>query len=148
MAPRRLRTVLVAPSRYDEKGVLVFRVGINQNGSLGAIAGLIEDYNRRHAGAVEIDYEVFDEHVREAVTPALLARWRDAAAAAGERFVLLVCGVQTATYPRGRDVALMARSLDVDVVAGGVHLSSHGPSVDFLTSCGVSVGIGEVEPIF
>jgi radical SAM superfamily enzyme YgiQ (UPF0313 family) len=148
MAPRRLRTVLVAPSRYDEKGVLVFRVGINQNGSLGAISGLIEDYNRRHSGAVRIVYEVFDEHVREAVTPALLARWRDTAAAAGERFVLLVCGVQTATYPRARDIALMARSLAIDVVAGGVHLSSHGPSVDFLTSCGVSVGIGEVEPAF
>jgi radical SAM superfamily enzyme YgiQ (UPF0313 family) len=148
MAARRLRTVLVAPSRYDEAGVLVFRVGINQNGSLAALAGLIEDYNRRHADAVRIDYEVFDEHVREAVTPALLAAWREAAASAGERFALLVCGVQTATYPRGRDIALMARSLGIDVVMGGVHLSSHGPSVDFLISCGISVGIGEVEPIF
>lgn len=145
---RVLRTVLVAPSRYDERGVLVFRLGINQNGSLGAIAGLIEDANRRHAGALRIDYEVFDEHVREAVTCERIAAWRDEAAAAGQRFVLLVCGIQTATYPRGRDVALMARSLGVDVVAGGVHLSSHGPSVDFLTSCGVSVGIGEVEPLF
>ncbi len=148
MKTRVLRTVLVAPSRYDEKGVLVFRIGINQNGSLGALSGMIEDHNRRHRGTSEIRYEVFDEHVREAVTPELLRGWRDAAAAAGERFVLLVCGIQTATYPRGRDIALMARGLGIDVVAGGVHLSSHGPSVDFLTSCGVSVGIGEVEPIF
>lgn len=148
MAARVLHTVLVAPSRYDEKGVLVFRVGINQNGSLGAIAGLIEDANRRHAGRIEIVYEVFDEHVREAVTPALLAAWRDRAAAAGHRFVLMVCGVQTATWPRGRDIALMARSLGIDVVAGGVHLTSHGPSVEFLVSCGVSVGIGEIEPLF
>ena len=148
MPSRTLRTILIAPSRYDEKGVLVFRIGINQNGSLGAMAGLIEDFNVRHAGTVTIAYEVFDEHVREAVTPERLAAWRDEAAAAGERFVLLVCGIQTATYPRGRDIALMARSLGIDVVAGGVHLSSHGPSVDFLTSCGVSVGIGEVEPLF
>lgn len=147
MSSRFLRAVLVAPSRYDEKGVLVFRVGINQNGSLGAIAGLIETSNRR-SGTARIRYEVFDEHVREAVTPALLREWRDQAHAAGERFVLLVCGIQTATWPRGRDVALMARSLGIDVMAGGVHLSSHGPSVDFLTSCGVSVGIGEVEPLF
>jgi radical SAM superfamily enzyme YgiQ (UPF0313 family) len=143
-----LRAVLVAPSRYDEKGVLVFRVGINQNGSLGAIAGLIEDWNGRHDGRAAIRYEIFDEHVREAVTPALLRAWRRDAESAGERFVLLVCGIQTATYPRGRDIALMARAQGIDVVAGGVHLSSHGPSVDFLTSCGVSVGIGEVEPIW
>lgn len=143
-----LRAVLVAPSRYDEKGVLVFRIGINQNGSLGAISGLIEDYNRRHEGRSEIRYDVFDEHVREAVTPSLLGAWKADAARAGERFALLVCGIQTATWPRGRDVALMARALGIDVVAGGVHLSSHGPSVDFLTSSGVSVGIGEVEPIW
>ena len=148
MPLRVLRTMLVAPSRYDEKGVLVFRIGINQNGSLGAISGLIEDYNRRHEGSAEIRYDVFDEHVREAVTPALLRAWKTEAENAGERFVLLVCGIQTATYPRGRDIALMARSLGIDVVAGGVHLASHGPSVDFLTSCGVSVGIGEVEPIW
>jgi radical SAM superfamily enzyme YgiQ (UPF0313 family) len=143
-----LRAVLVAPSRYDERGLLVFRIGINQNGSLGALAGMIEDYNRRHAGRAGIRYEIFDEHVRRAATPALIRSWRDAAAAAGERFVLLVCGVQTATWPRGRDVALMARSEGVAVVAGGVHLSSHGPSLEFLVSCGVSVGIGEVEPLF
>lgn len=145
---RALRTVLVAPSRYDERGVLVFRVGINQNGSLGALAGMIEDHRRRHAGRVRIDYEVFDEHVRAAVTRERLARWRDEAAAAGERFVLMVCGIQTATYPRGRDIALLARSVGIDVIAGGVHLAGHGPSVDFLVSCGVSVAIGEVEPIF
>ena len=62
MSSRVLRAVLVAPSRYDEKGVLVFRVGINQNGSLGAIAGLIETSNRR-SGTARIRYEVFDEHV-------------------------------------------------------------------------------------
>src|SRR5690606_40434882 len=118
----------VAPARYDEKGVLVFRVGINQNGSLGAIAGLIEDANRRHAGRIEIVYEVFDEHVREAVTPALLAAWRDRAAAAGHRFVLMVCGVQTATWPRGRDITRIARSRGIDAVPGGGEPPSHRPS--------------------
>ncbi len=29
-----------------------------------------------------------------------------------------------------------------------MHLSAHGPSVDFLVSCGVHVAIGEVEPIW
>jgi radical SAM superfamily enzyme YgiQ (UPF0313 family) len=143
-----LRSVLVAPSRYHEGRVAVFRVGISPNGALGAIAGLAEDYNRRHAGEARIDYDFFDEHVREAVTPELLRRWRDAAAAAGERFVLMICGIQTVTYPRARDMALMARREGVDVLAGGVHLSGHGPSVDFLVSSGVGVAIGEVEPIW
>jgi radical SAM superfamily enzyme YgiQ (UPF0313 family) len=145
---RVLRTALVAPSRYDERGVAVFRLGISANGALGALAGLAEDYNRRHAGRARIDYEFFDEHVRYAITPDVLRRWRDDAAARGQRFVLMVCGVQTVTYPRARDIALMARREGIDVIAGGVHLSAHGPSVDFLISCGVRVAIGEVEPIW
>ncbi len=145
---RVLRTVLVAPSRYDERGVVVFRIGISPNGALGALAGLAEDYNRRHAGHTRIDYEFFDEHVRQAIDAELLRRWRDEAAAAGQRFVLMLCGVQTVTYPRARDIALMALREGIAVIAGGVHLSAHGPSVDFLVSCGVRVAIGEVEPIW
>jgi len=145
---RVLRAILVAPSRYDARGVAVYRIGISPNGALGALAGLAEDYNRRHAGEARIDYEFFDEHVREAVTPSLLRTWRDQAAARGERFVLMLCGVQTVTYPRARDIALMARRDGIDVLAGGVHLSAHGPSVSFLASFGVHVAIGEVEPIW
>lgn len=144
----RIFAVLLAPSRYDERGVRIFRVGINQNGSLGTIVGLIEDYNRRHRGRRNVDFEVFDEHVREAVTPDLLGRWQGEARARQARFVLLLCGVQTPFYPRARDIALMARRLGITVVAGGVHFSAHGPSVDFFTRCGISVGIGEVEPLW
>lgn len=148
MPKRVLHTVLVSASRYDEGGVIIYRVGIVQNGSLAALGGLIEDYNRRHAGESEIHYEVFDEKVREPVTLDLLRSWKDAADALGERFVLMVCGVQTATYPRARDICLMARSADLDVIAGGVHLSTHGPSLEFLLSCAVSVGVGEVETLW
>jgi hypothetical protein len=148
MSARVLRTVLVAPSRYDDQGVLVYRIGIVQNGSLAALAGLIEDYNRRHAGRSAVRYELFDEKVREPVTPTLLRRWRDDAERRGERFVLMVCGVQTATWPRARDIALQARREGLEVLAGGVHLSAHGPSLDFLLSCGVSVGVGEVDTIW
>jgi radical SAM superfamily enzyme YgiQ (UPF0313 family) len=147
--PRVLRTVLVAPSRYDARGLMIYRVGIVQNGSLAAIAGLIEDWNARHAAEDrEIRYEVFDEKVREPVTRELLRRWRDEALARGERFVLMVCGVQTANFPRARDLALQARQQGVDVVAGGVHLSTHGPSLEFLVSCGVSVGVGEADTLW
>jgi radical SAM superfamily enzyme YgiQ (UPF0313 family) len=149
MSSRVLRTVLVAPSRYDARGVMVYRVGIVQNGSLAAIAGLIEDWNARHASEQRaIRYEVFDEKVREPVTRALLRRWRDDARARDERFVLLLCGVQTANFPRARDIALQARSEGIDVVAGGVHLSTHGPSLEFLVSCGVSVGVGEADTLW
>jgi radical SAM superfamily enzyme YgiQ (UPF0313 family) len=149
MTSRVLRTVLVAPSRYDEHGVMVYRIGIVQNGSLAALGGLIEDWNARHAASGRtIQYEIYDEKVRFPVTAELLRTWRDAALARGERFVLMVCGVQTATYPRARDIALQARREGLDVIAGGVHLTAHGPSLDFLVSCGVSVGIGEVETIW
>src|SRR5688572_9901640 len=69
MPPRILRTVLVAASRYDAEGVMVYRVGIVQNGSRGAIGGLIEDWNARHAaGDRAVRNEVFDEKVRTPVT--------------------------------------------------------------------------------
>jgi radical SAM superfamily enzyme YgiQ (UPF0313 family) len=149
MTPEILRTVLVAPSRYDERGVMVYRIGIVQNGSLAALGGLIEDWNERHAASHRaIRYEIFDEKVRTPVTAELLRSWHDAARARGERFVLMVCGVQTANWPRARDIALLARREGVDVIAGGVHLSAHGPSLDFLVSCGVSVGVGEVDTIW
>jgi radical SAM superfamily enzyme YgiQ (UPF0313 family) len=112
------------------------------------LAGLAEDYNRRHTTESRIDYDFFDEHVREPVTPELLRRWRDEAAALGQRFVVMICGVQTMMYPRGRDIALMAVRDGIEVIAGGVHLSAHGPSLEFLVSCGVHVAIGEVEPIW
>jgi hypothetical protein len=140
--------MLVNPSRYDEAGLMVFRYGIGHNGSLALLSGIIEDHNRRHRGVSEIRYEIFDEHVTNAVTPERLRAWRDAAAREGSRFLLMLCGVQTNSYPRGRDIALMARREGIDVVAGGIHLSCHGPSLDFLVSCGVSVGIGECEPFF
>lgn len=146
---RILRTVLVAASRYDELGVMVYRVGIVQNGSLGAIGGLIEDWNRRHAPqGREIRYEIFDEKVRMPITANLLRGWRDEARSRGERFVLMLCGVQTAAWPRARDIALTARREGIDVLAGGVHLSTHGPSLDFLVSCGISVGVGEVDTLW
>jgi len=145
---RVLRTVLIAPSRYDEDGVVVFRLGIGPNGALGALAGLAEDYNRRHTRRARIDYEFFDEHVREPVTATLLRRWKEEADGLGHRFVLMLCGIQTMTYPRARDIALVARREGIDVLAGGVHLAAHGPSLEFLASSGVHLAIGEVEPIW
>lgn len=148
-ASKILRTVLVAPSRYDRDGVMVYRLGIVQNGSLAALGGLIEDWNRRHAATGRrVAYEFFDEKVQVPVTGALLRQWRDEAEARGERFVLMVCGIQTATWPRARDILLQAKREAIEMIAGGVHLSGHGPSVEFLLSCGIPVGIGEVDTIW
>jgi radical SAM superfamily enzyme YgiQ (UPF0313 family) len=145
---RVLRATLIAPSRYEDGEVAIYRLGMNPNGALAALAGLAEDYNIRHAGRRRIDYEFFDEHVERAITADMLRRWRDAATAAGQPYVLMICGIQTTMYPRSRDLALMARREGIEVMAGGVHLSGHPPSVEFLVSCGVHVAVGEVEPIW
>lgn len=141
-----LRTIVLIPSRYDAKGVMVYRLGLIPNSTAGFIAGLCEDYNQRHPKGEQIDWSIFDEHVETAVTEELLLGWK--AEAGPGRLLLLVSGVQTNSYPRARDICLMARKLGIAVVAGGVHLSCHGPSVEFLTSCGVSVSLGEAEPFF
>jgi len=146
MSRGTLRAVILIPSRYDDKGVMVFRFGLVPNGTAGFIAGLCEDYNRRHPDGTKVEWRIFDEHVETSVTPELLRRWTSEAS--GSRLLLLLAGTQTNNYPRGRDICLMARREGIAVVAGGVHLSCHGPSVDFLISCGVSVAIGEAEPFF
>lgn len=138
--------MIVIPSRYDQKGVMVYRLGLIPNSTAGFIAGLCEDYNRRHPDKARIAWTIFDEHVETSVTEQLLGEWK-AQVDAG-RLLLLVAGIQTNSYPRARDICLMARKLDIAVVAGGVHLSCHGPSVEFLLSCGVSVSLGEAEPFF
>lgn len=143
---RTLKTIILIPSRYDQHGVMVFRLGLVPNSTAGFMAGLCEDYNRRHAGGTKVDWMIFDEHVETSVTPALLQHWQSKAGPGN--LLLLVAGFQTNNYPRGRDICLMARREGIAVVAGGVHLSCHGPSVDFLTTCGVSVAIGEAEPYF
>jgi radical SAM superfamily enzyme YgiQ (UPF0313 family) len=141
-----LKTIILIPSRYDAKGVMVYRLGLIPNSTAGFVAGMCEDYNRRHPDGARIDWSIFDEHVETSVTEEMLGQWRSDAP--GGRLLLLVAGVQTNNYPRGRDICLMARKLGIAVVAGGVHLSCHGPSVEFLLSCGVSVSLGEAEPFF
>jgi radical SAM superfamily enzyme YgiQ (UPF0313 family) len=116
------------------------------NSTAGFIAGLCEDYNRRHPQGRRIDWSIFDEHVETSVTETVLQEWQ--AEAENRELLLLVAGVQTNNYPRARDICLMARKLGIAVVAGGVHLSCHGPSVEFLVSCGVSVSLGESEAFF
>lgn len=143
---RTVRAVVLIPSRYDQKGVMVFRLGLVPNSTAGFIAGLCEDYNQRHPGGTHVDWRIFDEHVQTSVTPEILHQWQSETVAS--RLLLLIAGVQTNNYPRARDICLMARREGIAVVAGGVHLSCHGPSVDFLVSCGVSVAIGEAEPFF
>jgi radical SAM superfamily enzyme YgiQ (UPF0313 family) len=141
-----LKTIILIPSRYDAKGVMVYRLGLIPNSTAGFVAGMCEDYNRRHPGGARIDWRIFDEHVETSVTDAVLRQWQSEAP--GGRLLILVAGVQTNNYPRARDLCLMARRLGIPVVAGGVHLSCHGPSVEFLLSCGVSVSLGEAEPFF
>lgn len=146
MSATHLKTIILIPSRYDKRGVLVYRRGLMPNSTAGFVAGMCEDYNRRRPGGPHVDWSIFDEHVETSVTEELLQQWR--AQAADGRLLILVSGIQTNNYPRARDLCLMARKLDIPVVAGGVHLSCHGPSVEFLLSCGVSVSLGEAEPFF
>jgi radical SAM superfamily enzyme YgiQ (UPF0313 family) len=141
-----LKAIVLIPSRYDRKGVMVYRLGLMPNSTAGFVAGMCEDYNRRHPDGHRIDWSIFDEHVETSVTEAILQEWKSRAA--DGRLLLLVAGVQTNNYPRARDICLTARKLGIAVVAGGVHLSCHGPSVEFLLSCGVSVSLGEAEPFF
>src|SRR5208282_1045761 len=51
-------------------------------------------------------------------------------------------------YPRGRDIGLQFRALDVPVMMGGFHVSGYPDSVKFLNECGISTVVGEAENLW
>ena len=142
---RTLRVYFIKASKYDDDGtVLLFRWGVIPNNTLTVLAALNDAYaaERPH---VALQTVVWDELVDGALSAETIASIRDRAAADGVELLIGLAGVQTNQYPRARDIALQFRRLDVAVLMGGFHVSSHEPTCDFLATVGIGVVRGEAE---
>jgi radical SAM superfamily enzyme YgiQ (UPF0313 family) len=142
---RTLRIYFIKPSQYHTDGfVLHYRWGIIPNNTLTVLGGLNDAYAQMRP-EVHVQTVLWDELVDGPVTPAVMQSIRAQGAADGVEVIIGLAGVQTGQYARARDLALQFRQLDLPVVIGGFHISSHAPSREFLQSLGVIVVVGEAE---
>jgi hypothetical protein len=112
---------LIKPSHYDDGGYVIqwFRSSMPSN-SLAALYGLAMDCAARRVLGPEtsIVVDAYDE-TNTRIRPERIAR---DIARAGAGVVGLV-GVQSNQYPRAMDLARRFRTLGIDVVIGGFHVS-------------------------
>ena len=150
--PRRRRylIMMIRPSHYDDEGYVIqwYRSYIPSN-SLATLYGLARDCaNREVLGPdTHIAVDAFDE-TNTRIRPEQIAR---RIARAGSGIVWLV-GVQTNQFPRAMDLARSFRSLGVQVVIGGFHVSgvlamlpTITPELREALDLGVTLFAGEAE---
>jgi radical SAM superfamily enzyme YgiQ (UPF0313 family) len=140
-----LRIYFIKPSRYDDEGfVLLYRWGVIPNNTLIVLAGLAEAYARAHP-EIDLQTVLWDEMVDGLLSADVIASIAERSRDDGTDLLIGLAGVQTNQYPRARDLALQCRALDLTVVMGGFHVSSHAPTRAFLHGCNVSVVVGESD---
>jgi tRNA A37 methylthiotransferase MiaB len=147
---RRLRVVLIKPSKYDDEGYLVrFWRGVLPGNSLNVLHGLTEDVKQRGVfGDIAIQVDTFDE-TAEKVPVKKIVRWSRRRAT---KLVVCLVGVQTNQFPRALDLGRQFRAQGVDVLLGGFHtsgtvnmLGAQEPDIQELIRESIVVVSGEVE---
>lgn len=153
MAPkrRRVRIVLIKPSKYDDEGYVIrhFR-GVLPSNTLACLHGLTRDVAERRllGDDIELEVEIYDDTVQAIPFKRILRSHR----LPGRRTVVALVGVQTNQFPRAADLARRFRAGGLQVLIGGFHVSgmlalSAGitPEIQELIDLGVTVVKGEVE---
>jgi radical SAM superfamily enzyme YgiQ (UPF0313 family) len=152
MSERRFRVVLIKPSQYDDDGfVLRHWLGTVPSNTLAAIHGLIHDaaVERGILGdEVETTVEIYDETVHRVPIARIIRQSREP----DTKTLVCLCGVQTAQFERGCDIAREFREADVDVMIGGFHVSGSlrmlpivSDEIQRILDLGVTVVKGEIE---
>jgi radical SAM superfamily enzyme YgiQ (UPF0313 family) len=148
---RRLRVVLIKPSKYDDDGYVIrhFR-GVLPSNTLACLYSLTMDLKQRQVlgSDVEIEVKVYDDTVRRIPVDRIIRSNR----APHRKTVVGLVGVQSNQFPRAADLARRFRRGGVQVLIGGFHVSGTlamfpeiQPEIRELMDLGVSVVKGEVE---
>ena len=121
-ARRRFRLILIKPSHYDDDGYVVqWAQSSVPSNTLATIYGLARDCAERQVLGehVTIEIEAHDE-TNTRIRPELIVR---RVAAAGERCLVALVGVQTNQFPRAVDLGLKFLEHGAPVCIGGFHVS-------------------------
>ena len=147
---KRLRVVLIKPSKYDDDGYVVrFWRGVLPSNTLNVLHGLTVDVARqRLLGDIEIRVDTFDETTQKVPVKKIVGWSRQPAT----KLVVGLVGVQTNQFPRALDLGREFRAHGLDVLMGGFHtsgtinmLSEQEPDIQTLFRESIVVVSGEVE---
>jgi radical SAM superfamily enzyme YgiQ (UPF0313 family) len=150
IAAKKLRVVLIKPSKYDDDGYVIrFWRGVLPSNTLNVLHGLTEDVRERRVfGDLPIEVTTFDE-TAERVPLKRILRW---GREAGTRLLVCMVGVQTNQFPRTLDIARVFRAAGITVIVGGFHtsgtinmLGEQEPDIQELVRESICVVSGEVE---
>ncbi|MGA2263058.1 MAG: radical SAM protein [Acidobacteriota bacterium] len=149
--PRRLKIVLIKPSKYDDEGFVIRHLrGVLPSNTLACLYSLTEDVKKRGVlgDGVEIQVEIFDETVQKIPISRLIRSNRSAFC----KTVIGLVGVQSNQFPRAADLARRFRRGGIPVMIGGFHVSgtmalfpAGSPEIQELIDIGVTIVKGEVE---
>ena len=148
---RRLRLLLIKPSKYDDDGyVMRFVRGVLPSNTLATLAALTDEVvSRGDLGPIDIRAILIDEQVQKVDPRRLALRHRRR----GTRLVAALCGVQTNQLPRAADLARQFKAAGIPVMIGGFHVSGSiamypeglPPECRELIDAGITLVKGEVE---
>lgn len=142
-----LKIVLIKPSKYDDDGYVISHwKGTLPSNTLAAMVGLTDDIKKRKIlGKTEIKIEMLDESIQR-ICPEKIVKSRKK-----EKILVCLVGVQTNQFPRASDLAKKFKSLNVNVMIGGFHVSGSNemlgiqPEMQELMDLGITIVCGEVE---
>ncbi len=149
--PKRLRIVLIKPSKYDDEGFVIRHYrGVLPSNTLACLYSLTEDVRKREAlgKGVQVEVELFDETVQKIPVERIIRSGRQRSS----RTVVGLAGVQSNQFPRAADLARRFRRGGLPVMIGGFHVSGTmaifpegSPEIQELIDLGVTIVLGEVE---
>jgi radical SAM superfamily enzyme YgiQ (UPF0313 family) len=148
---RKIRVVLIKPSKYDDEGYVIrhFR-GVLPSNTLACLSSLTMDVAKRKllGTDIELHVELYDDTVQRIPVNRIIRSNRPPY----RRTVIALAGVQSNQFPRAADLAKKFRAAGLQVLIGGFHVSGTlalsqniTPEIQELIDIGVSVVKGEVE---
>jgi len=150
-ARKRLKIVLIKPSKYDEEGYVIRHLlGVLPSNTLACLYRLTEDLrsNQYFGKDVEIETALFDDSIQKIPVQRIIRSNRPPM----RRTLVALVGVQSNQFPRAADLARRFRRGGLQVFMGGFHVSGTlslfseiRPEIQELIDLGVSVVKGEVE---
>jgi len=152
--PKRLKIVLIKPSKYDDEGFVIRHLrGVLPSNTLACLYSLTEDVIKQKALGpdVRIGVEIVDESVEKVPVDRIVRSNRPAAC----RTIVGLVGVQSNQFPRAADLARRFRQGGLAVLIGGFHVSGAmaifpdgSPEIQELIDIGVTIVLGEVEGVW
>ncbi|PIQ86388.1 MAG: radical SAM protein [Candidatus Omnitrophica bacterium CG11_big_fil_rev_8_21_14_0_20_45_26] len=147
---KKLNLFLIKPSKYDDDGYVIrYWKGVLPSNTLACLYGLSEDVRKRKILGSQLKWriEAIDETVQKVPIAGIITSSRRN----DSRTIVCLVGVQSNQFPRAKDLALMFREANVDVLIGGFHVSgvlafnTLPQEISELIKMGVIVVAGEVE---